>query len=389
MAELDRHATQFNFLSAQASGRHCKGLVLWHRLARLLNSFSPCSFHWSVNGKSLGGLASSSRSQWNLSGIQVLGFCFRTIPCLMRWLTNFSLSWAIALDKSQQSTKQSLRRKTLPPWLIFDYSKDDSCSIRMPLHVEHLRVSFDLFRDASLEAENIPLIARNSRCLDQMLCRCFKCSVRTTHLYEASSSCWPSSVSAMTHCWEEFFSVFVWFNLVHRKLSSCDYVVIVYHDQMMPTLRELLKDYLPITLDLVKTTSLVVIAASGIHFGYHFHEIIHEGLIWRDPPVSADHAGHHHWITGWPSWFDQCVQIWSISGLSLKPLISMLCEADLECCAERLRSLTLLRLLLPKRGDRLRLCHQGWWKSCFKIIFSSFSEVLDCYRWLAMIFLLN
>tara|TARA_B100001063_G_scaffold237124_1_gene257704 strand:- start:334 stop:582 length:249 start_codon:yes stop_codon:yes gene_type:complete len=82
--------------------------------------------------------------------------------------------------------------------------------------------------------------------------------------------------------------------LVHRKLSSCDYVVIVYHDQRMPTLRELLKDYLPITLDLVKTTSLVVIAASGIHFGYHFHEIIHEGLIWRDPPVSADHAGHHH-----------------------------------------------------------------------------------------------
>ena len=190
------------------------GLVLWHRLARLLNSYSQCSFHWSVNGKSLSGLASSWRSQWNLSWIQILGFCFRTISCVIRWLTNSWLSWAIALYKSQQSTKPSLRRKTLPPWLFFDYSKDDSCSIRMPLHVEHLHVSFDLFRDAPSGDDNIPSIARNSLCLDQMLCGCFKCSVRTDHLYEASSSSWSSSVSAKTHYWEEFFAVFerlIWF----------------------------------------------------------------------------------------------------------------------------------------------------------------------------------
>ena len=70
--------------------------------------------------------------------------------------------------------------------------------------------------------------------------------------------------------------------------------MVVCHEQRLPTPRELLKDYLPITLDLVKTMSLVVIAASGIHFGYHFHEIIHDGLIWRDPPASAEHGGHHH-----------------------------------------------------------------------------------------------
>ena len=62
----------------------------------------------------------------------------------------------------------------------------------------------------------------------------------------------------------------------------------------MPTPREVLKDYLPVVFDLVKTTSLVVIAASGIHLGYHVHEMTHEGVIWRDPPADIDHSGHSH-----------------------------------------------------------------------------------------------
>jgi len=62
----------------------------------------------------------------------------------------------------------------------------------------------------------------------------------------------------------------------------------------MPTPREVLKDYLPVVFDLVKTTSLVVIAASGIHLGYHVHEMTHEGVIWRDPPTDIDHSGHRH-----------------------------------------------------------------------------------------------
>ena len=50
-----------------------------------------------------------------------------------------------------------------------------------------------------------------------------------------------------------------------------------FHFGKMPTPREVLKDYLPVVFDLVKTTSLVVIAASGIHLGYHVHEMTHEG----------------------------------------------------------------------------------------------------------------
>jgi len=62
----------------------------------------------------------------------------------------------------------------------------------------------------------------------------------------------------------------------------------------MPTPREVLKDYLPIVLDLIKTTSLVLIAASGIHIGHHVHEMTHDGVIWRDPPGDTDHGGHSH-----------------------------------------------------------------------------------------------
>ena len=66
------------------------------------------------------------------------------------------------------------------------------------------------------------------------------------------------------------------------------------HLEKMPTPREVLKDYLPIVFDLAKTTSLVVIAASGIHLGYHVHEMTHDGVIWRDPPGETDHGGHSH-----------------------------------------------------------------------------------------------
>ena len=70
--------------------------------------------------------------------------------------------------------------------------------------------------------------------------------------------------------------------------------MMAFHLGKMPTPREVLKDYLPVVFDLVKTTSLVVIAASGIHLGYHVHEMTHEGVIWRDPPADIDHSGHRH-----------------------------------------------------------------------------------------------
>jgi len=60
---------------------------------------------------------------------------------------NSWLSWAIALDKSQQNTKPSLRRKLLPPWLNFESTKDDSSASGMPLHGEQVNVSFDLIGD--------------------------------------------------------------------------------------------------------------------------------------------------------------------------------------------------------------------------------------------------
>ena len=66
------------------------------------------------------------------------------------------------------------------------------------------------------------------------------------------------------------------------------------HEGKMPKPREVLKDYLPIVLDLIKTTSLVLIAASGIHIGHHVHEMTHDGVIWRDPPGETDHGGHSH-----------------------------------------------------------------------------------------------
>ena len=78
------------------------------------------------------------------------------------------------------------------------------------------------------------------------------------------------------------------------KYRCSHYFVIAFHLGMMPIPCEVLKDYLPIVFDLVKTTSLVVIAASGIHLGYHVHEMTHEGVIWRDPPTDIDHSGHRH-----------------------------------------------------------------------------------------------
>ena len=80
----------------------------------------------------------------------------------------------------------------------------------------------------------------------------------------------------------------------HTRSRCSHYFVMALHLEKMPTPREVLKDYLPIVFDLVKTTSLVVIAASGIHLGYHVHEMTHEGVIWRDPPADNDHSGHSH-----------------------------------------------------------------------------------------------
>ena len=78
------------------------------------------------------------------------------------------------------------------------------------------------------------------------------------------------------------------------KCRCSHYFVMAFYLGKMPTPREVLKDYLPVVFDLVKTTSLVVIAASGIHLGYHVHEMTHEGVIWRDPPADIDHSGHRH-----------------------------------------------------------------------------------------------
>jgi len=58
--------------------------------------------------------------------------------------------------------------------------------------------------------------------------------------------------------------------------------------------RDVLNNQLPTILDLVKTASLAVIAASSVHLGHHVHEMTHEGMIWRDPPGESDHSGHKH-----------------------------------------------------------------------------------------------
>ncbi len=72
----------------------------------------------------------------------------------------------------------------------------------------------------------------------------------------------------------------------------------------MPTPREVLRDYLPVVFDLIKTTSLVVIAASGIHLGYHVHEMTHEGVIWRDPLLILITAGiATDFLVSWQRWF--------------------------------------------------------------------------------------
>ena len=64
------------------------------------------------------------------------------------------------------------------------------------------------------------------------------------------------------------------------------------HEGQKLTPREMVRAHLPIVLDLIKTASLVVIAATGIHLSHHIHDMAHEGMIWRDPP-GENHQGEH------------------------------------------------------------------------------------------------
>ena len=66
------------------------------------------------------------------------------------------------------------------------------------------------------------------------------------------------------------------------------------HEGQKLTPREMVRAHLPIVLDLLKTASLVVIAATGIHLSHHIHDMAHEGMIWRDPPAQNDQGGHKH-----------------------------------------------------------------------------------------------
>jgi len=56
----------------------------------------------------------------------------------------------------------------LPPWLIFDLTKDDSCSRGMPWQVKQLHVSFDLIGDAASLHEFNPMFRCETRWLEQM-----------------------------------------------------------------------------------------------------------------------------------------------------------------------------------------------------------------------------
>jgi len=78
------------------------------------------------------------------------------------------------------------------------------------------------------------------------------------------------------------------------KIEMVDMFTMSDQEAKTSSARDILNNHLPIVLDLVKTASLVVIAASSVHLGHHVHEMTHEGVIWRDPPGESDHSGHKH-----------------------------------------------------------------------------------------------
>ena len=49
------------------------------------------------------------------------------------------------------------------------------------------------------------------------------------------------------------------------------------HEGQRLTGREMVRAHPPIVFDLIKTGSLVVIAATGIHLSHHIHEMAHSG----------------------------------------------------------------------------------------------------------------
>ena len=66
------------------------------------------------------------------------------------------------------------------------------------------------------------------------------------------------------------------------------------HEGQKLTPREMVRAHLPIVFDLIKTGSLAVIAATGIHLSQHIHAMDHDGIIWQDAPSEKDHGGHKH-----------------------------------------------------------------------------------------------
>ena len=80
----------------------------------------------------------------------------------------------------------------------------------------------------------------------------------------------------------------------HGFLESIDLLAMADHKGQQLTPREMVRAHLPIVFDLIKTGSLVVIAATGIHLSHHIHEMAHDGMIWQDAPSETDHGGHKH-----------------------------------------------------------------------------------------------
>lgn len=80
----------------------------------------------------------------------------------------------------------------------------------------------------------------------------------------------------------------------HGNLESSDLLAMADHEGQKLTPREMVRAHLPIVFDLIKTGSLVVIAATGIHLSQHIHAMAHDGMIWQDAPSETDHGGHKH-----------------------------------------------------------------------------------------------
>ena len=60
-------------------------------------------------------------------------------------------------------------------------------------------------------------------------------------------------------------------------LKSIDLLAMAEHEGQKLIGREMVRAHLPIVFDLIKTGSLVVIAATGIHLSHHIHEMAHSG----------------------------------------------------------------------------------------------------------------